>query len=236
MKIVNFAFVGYGFSSFVEIFDESWNVRWSPSTATKKSEAADDTPEYLRYTGSWAAEKVSLLQEQDWALKLVDNAKHSAISAVFTPYDPKEGIVVQYEVNPVDGLECGGSYLKLFTENGQFDQAEMTDKTPYTIMFGPDVCGGNNKVHFIFRHMNPISKVWEEKHMKNNVASGLTAGVWTLYTLIVKPDQTFEILINNKSEAKGSLLEVFIFKYRTLLRVLTPRRKSPTKMILNLKM
>jgi calnexin len=210
MKILNFAFVCISAASFVENFDENWTDRWVTSSATKQSESKDDSLDYLRYTGTWAAEKVTLLnKDTDYALKLVDNAKHSAISAVFSPYDPKEGIVVQYEVNPVDGLECGGSYLKLFTDNGKFDQNEMTDKTPYTIMFGPDVCGGNNKVHFIFRHQNPISKVWEEKHMKNNVASGLTAGLWTLYTLIVKPDQTFEILINNESEAKGSLLEDF---------------------------
>jgi hypothetical protein len=30
-----------------------------------------------------------------------------------------------------------------------------------------------------------------------------------LYTLIVKPDQSYEILVNNKSVSKGSLLESF---------------------------
>lgn len=38
------------------------------------------------------------------------------------------------------GLECGGAYLKLLTENpGEGIRAgeDFTDKTPFTIMFGP---------------------------------------------------------------------------------------------------
>jgi calnexin len=33
-------------------------------------------------------------------------------------------------------------------------------------MFGPDKCGSDSKLHFIFRHMNPLTKVVEEKHCK----------------------------------------------------------------------
>lgn len=40
------------------------------------------------------------------------------------------------------------------------------DKTPYTIMFGPDKCGQNSKLHFIFRHKNPVNGEFEEKHAK----------------------------------------------------------------------
>jgi len=35
-------------------------------------------------------------------------------------------------------------------------------------MFGPDKCGDTNKVHFILRHQNPVSKEWEEKHFKSD--------------------------------------------------------------------
>lgn len=31
------------------------------------------------------------------------------------------------------------------------------DKTPYSIMFGPDKCGTSGKVHLIFRYKNPIN-------------------------------------------------------------------------------
>jgi hypothetical protein len=33
------------------------------------------------------------------------------------------------------------------------DLAHFHDKTPYTIMFGPDKCGSDAKLHFIFRYM-----------------------------------------------------------------------------------
>jgi calnexin len=82
------------------------------------------------------------------------------------------------------------------------------NKTPFTIMFGPDKCGATNKVHFIFRHQNPKTGEWEEKHLINPPNPKITKTT-ALYTLIVNPDQTFEILINDESARKGSLLEDF---------------------------
>lgn len=34
-------------------------------------------------------------------------------------------------------------------------------------MFGADKCGPTNKVHFIFRHKNPVSQKFIEHHMKH---------------------------------------------------------------------
>ena len=33
-------------------------------------------------------------------------------------------------------------------------------------MFGPDRCGSDAKLHFIFRHVNPKNRTVEEKHCK----------------------------------------------------------------------
>lgn len=33
-------------------------------------------------------------------------------------------------------------------------------------MFGPDKCGPDAKIHFIFRHTNPKNQTIEEKHCK----------------------------------------------------------------------
>ena len=115
----------------------------------------------------------------------------------------------RYEVKFQNGLECGGAYLKLLTESPQGIQAEeFSDKTPYTIMFGPDKCGATNKVHFIFRHKNPVSGEYEEKHL-TAAPSARVSKLSTLYTLIVRPDQTYEIKINDESVKSGSLLEDF---------------------------
>lgn len=121
---------------------------------------------------------------------------------------------MQYEVKLQKGLECGGAYVKLLTEGedgaavGLRAGEEYTDKTPFTIMFGPDKCGTTNKVHFIFRHKNPVTGEWEEKHLKNPPLPKITKTT-ALYTLIVRPDETYEILVNDESVKSGSLLEDF---------------------------
>ena len=45
-------------------------------------------------------------------------------------------------------------------------QTKFGDKTPYSIMFGPDKCGMSSKVHFIIRFKNPVTGEVEEKHSK----------------------------------------------------------------------
>jgi calnexin len=66
----------------------------------------------------------------------------------------------------------------------------------------------NFQVHFIFKHKNPKTGEYEEKHLKSPPAAK-TSKLTTLYTLIVKPDNTYEILIDNKSAKEGSLFEDF---------------------------
>ena len=46
----------------------------------------------------------------------------------------------------VDGLECGGAYLKLLQDNKKLKTEEFSNASPYVIMFGPDKCGATNKV------------------------------------------------------------------------------------------
>ena len=37
-----------------------------------------------------------------------------------------------------EGQECGGVYLKMLSEGAEKDIQKFHDKTPYSIMFGPD--------------------------------------------------------------------------------------------------
>ncbi|KAK1923820.1 ER-associated protein catabolism-related protein [Papiliotrema laurentii] len=197
---------------FIEQFQEQIpQSRWTVSRATKQTPVGD---EIFSYVGTWAIEEPEVYPgiKGDTGLVLKSKAAHHAISTLFPEaIDPAgKPLVVQYEVKLQKGLECGGAYIKLLTEGegGLRDGSEYTDKTPFTIMFGPDKCGSTNKVHFIFRHQNPITGEWEEKHLINPPAPKITKTT-ALYTLIVKPDQTFEILINDESVRNGSLLEDF---------------------------
>ena len=66
-------------------------------------------------------------------------AAHHAISTLFPePIDPKgKPLVVQYEVKLQKGLECGGAYIKLLTEeaDGLRSGAEYTDKVSSWIVY-----------------------------------------------------------------------------------------------------
>ncbi|KXJ28480.1 Calnexin [Exaiptasia diaphana] len=107
-------------------------------------------------------------------------------------------------------MECGGAYLKLIADGEGFSPETFTDKSRYTIMFGPDKCGEDRKLHFIFQHKNPINGTFEEKHAKKPTGNfqGVFDGKKThLFTLVVKPDNTFEVLVDQESVSKGSLLE-----------------------------
>ncbi|PWN30847.1 calnexin [Jaminaea rosea] len=194
---------------FIEQFQEGWDTRWTASQATKEQTGG----EVFSYVGKWSVEEPTVFPGLlgDTGLVAKSKAAQHAISAQFPEVIKTDGkpLVVQYETKLQNGLSCGGAYLKLLTESPEGIQAkEFSDKTPYTIMFGPDKCGQTNKVHFIFRHKNPVNGVIEEKHLTDTPYPKL-AKVSTLYTLVVEPDNSFEILINNQSRKNGTLFEQF---------------------------
>ena len=64
------------------------------------------------------------------------------------------------------------------------------------------------QVHFIFRHKNPKTGEYEEKHLNSPPLAQITKRT-ALYTLIVRPDQSFEIKVDGESKKNGTLLEDF---------------------------
>ncbi|MCO5583307.1 hypothetical protein L7F22_037217 [Adiantum nelumboides] len=198
---------------FLEQFTPDWDSRWSPSGATKKQSGG----EVFSYVGQWSVEEPTVFPglKEDLGLVAKSKAAQHAISAPFKEVvDPKKAakegkpLVVQYETKLQNGLSCGGAYLKLLTESPEGIQAkEFSDQTPYTIMFGPDKCGATNKVHFIFRHKDPKTGEISEKHL-NNAPYAKLSKVSALYTLIVHPDNTFQVLINNDQKRNGTCLTI----------------------------
>lgn len=79
-------------------------------------------------------------------------------------------------------------------------------------MFGPDKCGNDHKLHFIFRHVNPLNGTIEEKHAKKTkerIEESFTDQKPHLYQLIVRPDNTYTISLDHKVINEGSLLTDF---------------------------
>lgn len=192
---------------FYDQFTDDWESRWRVSHAKKA-----DAEEEWAYVGQWSVQEPTVLKgiEGDKGLVVMNVAAHHAISAKLDePLDNTDKtLVVQYEVKLQNGLDCGGAYMKLLKENDELHADEFSNASPYVIMFGPDKCGSTNKVHFIFKHKNPKTGLYEEKHLKSPPMAKITKQT-TLYTLIVKPDQTFEIRIDGTEVKKGSLLEDF---------------------------
>ncbi|XP_030876554.1 calmegin [Leptonychotes weddellii] len=122
-----------------------------------------------RRTGRWEIEELKENRVPgDRGLVLKSRAKHHAIAAVLAkPFIfADKPLIVQYEVNFQDGIDCGGAYIKLLADTDGLNLENFYDKTSYTIMFGPDKCGEDYKLHFIFRHKHPKTGVFEEKHAK----------------------------------------------------------------------
>ncbi|GES60936.1 calnexin precursor [Aspergillus terreus] len=194
---------------FLEQFTDDWQTRWTPSHAKKEDSTSEED---WAYVGEWAVEEPTVLKgmEGDKGLVVKNPAAHHAISAKFPKKIDNKGktLVVQYEVKPQNSLVCGGAYMKLLQDNKKLHAEEFSNASPYVIMFGPDKCGATNKVHFIFRHKNPKTGEYEEKHLKAPPAAR-TNKVTSLYTLIVRPDQSFQILIDGEAVKNGTLLEDF---------------------------
>ncbi|CAL8357917.1 unnamed protein product [Merluccius merluccius] len=193
---------------FAESFDRGTLDSWVLSKAKKE----DTDEDIARYDGKWSVEdmKDSKLPG-DKGLVLKSRAKHHAISAqLLRPFifDTKP-LVLQYEVNFQTGIDCGGAYVKLLTQTPDLDLDQFVDKTPYTIMFGPDKCGEDYKLHFIFRHKNPKTGEYEEKHAKKpdaDLRTYYTDKKTHLYMLVLNPDNSFEVLVDQTVVNSGNLL------------------------------
>ncbi|XP_056625856.1 calnexin isoform X2 [Triplophysa dalaica] len=193
---------------FAQSFDKGTLHGWVLSQA--KKDGIDE--EIAKYDGKWEVEEMQDTKlPGDKGLVLKSRAKHHAISGLLLrPFIfETKSLIVQYEVNFQTGIDCGGAYVKLLSQTDDLNLEQFVDKTPYTIMFGPDKCGEDYKLHFIFRHKNPKTGELEEKHAKKpdaDLRTYYTDKKTHLYTLVLNPDNTFEILIDQAVVNSGNLL------------------------------
>jgi len=178
---------------FSEDFGDGWESRWVKST-NKESEGTQ---------GEWAvsAGKYSGVPENK-GLQTTQDARFYQISAALPEEfsNKDKDLVVQYTVKHEQKIDCGGGYLKLLPAK-DVDQVNFHGDTPYNIMFGPDICGSSTKkVHLIFNYKG-------QNHLLKKDVKCETDEFTHIYTLILHPDNTYEVKIDNKEVAKGSLKE-----------------------------
>jgi len=135
--------------------------------------------------------------EHDKGLKTKQDARFYQISAEIKEFSNKgKDLVVQYSVKHEQNIDCGGGYVKLLPAG--LDQSDFNGDSAYNIMFGPDICGTTKKIHLIFSHKGKNHLLKAEPRAESDVLTHL-------YTLIVKPDNTFQILVDNKEVKAGNL-------------------------------
>jgi calnexin len=134
-------------------------------------------------------------------------------------------LVLQYEARIDHRVECGGGYIKLFSAP-DFTPEDLSRDTPYMLMFGPDKCGPANAVHFIIVYRHPVTGQRQERVMKAAPPIQVD-GLNHLYTLIVRPDNCFEILIDNNAAKSGSLFDSFTPSFIPPTRIDDPADLQP---------
>jgi len=179
---------------FGEKFDADWESRWVKS----KHKEADVT----QGPWGWSAGKYFNDENEDKGLQTTQDARFYQISAKVPKFSSKgKDLIFQYSIKHEQNIDCGGGYLKLSPSG--IDQSDFNGDSPYNIMFGPDICGSSTrKTHLIFTNKG-------KNHLIKKEIRCETDAFTHLYTLIVHPDNTFEVRIDDKEVSKGSLKEDF---------------------------
>ncbi|XP_076046934.1 calreticulin [Oratosquilla oratoria] len=175
---------------FQEKFDDgdSWESRWVQSDHKGK-----EWGKFKLTAGKFFGDA-----EADKGLQTSQDARFYGLSTKFEAFG-NEGkpLVIQFTVKHEQNIDCGGGYIKVFDDS--LDQKDMHGESPYLIMFGPDICGpSTKKVHVIFNYKGKNHLVKKEVRCKDDVFNHL-------YTLIVHPDNTYEVLIDNEKAESGDL-------------------------------
>jgi len=145
----------------------------------------------------------------DKGIQTSEDARFYGLSAPLTKtFNSSDGkdLVLQYSVKHEQNLDCGGAYIKLLPGDN-FDAANFGGDTPYSVMFGPDICGHSNKrTHVILHSDNKNDNLLIKKDIPTE-----TDNLTHLYTLVVRTDNTFEVFVDNKSVRSGKLEIEFDF-------------------------
>merc|ERR1712232_38482 len=151
---------------------------------------------FVAATGKWFKD-----EKEDTGIQTSEDSKFFGIAASFDSFS-NEGkeLIIQYQAKYEKDVECGGGYLKIGPKLG--DLTTFGDPTPYNIMFGPDKCGYNKRTHLIFNYDG-------KNVLKKSDLAYKQEGEGTshLYRMVLKPDNTVRVEIDEEKIYEGSLKE-----------------------------
>ncbi|KAJ7521554.1 hypothetical protein O6H91_19G059500 [Diphasiastrum complanatum] len=203
--LISFAAISLAEVFFEERFEDGWEIRWVKSDWKRSAGLAGN---WLHTAGQWHGDP------DDKGIQTNPDARYFAISAQFPEFSNKNRtLVIQYSVKHEQKIECGGGYVKLLS--GYVNQKKFSGDTPYSIMFGPDICGTQTKkIHAILQYKSqnyPITKEVQCEHDQ----------LTHVYTFIIQPDASYSILVDNRERESGSLYSDW--------EMLPPRKIKPTE-------
>jgi len=187
---------------------DNWSSRW-----VKSAHSGKEFGEFERTAGKFYSS-----EEYSQGIKTSQDARFYGISTKVDEFSNKDGVlVIQFSVKHEQNIDCGGGYIKLF--GSDLTPTDMHGESPYAIMFGPDICGpGTKKVHVIFSYKGENKLIKEDIRCKDDVLSHM-------YTLIVRPDNTYEVRIDNDKVKDGNLEDHFDFLAPKTIK--DPEAKKP---------
>ncbi|XP_002976041.2 calreticulin isoform X3 [Selaginella moellendorffii] len=187
--ILAFSLPGAAEIFFEERFDDGWEHSWVQSDWKRSDGLAGN---WRHTAGKWHGDP------DDKGIQTYPDSRYFAISAQFPVLNTKgKTLVIQYSVKHEQKIECGGGYIKLLS--GYMNQKRFSGDTPYSIMFGPDICGTQTKkIHTILQYKSQNYPIRKEVPCE-------TDQLTHVYTLIIRPDATYSILVDNRERDSGSL-------------------------------
>merc|ERR1712028_40286 len=153
--------------------------------------------------GTWAASAGKWFkdEEEDKGIQTAQDSRFFGISASFDSFsNADKDLIVQYQAKYEKDVECGGGYLKIGPS--MEDQTKFGDPTVYNIMFGPDKCGYTKRTHLIFTYKgkNILKKADLDYKQEGE-------GTSHLYRLVLKPDNTVRVEIDEEKTYEGSITD-----------------------------
>merc|ERR1712061_464796 len=151
---------------------------------------------FVSTAGKWFKDEA-----EDQGIQTGEDSKFFGISAGFESFS-NEGkeLIIQYQAKYEKDVEGGGGYLKIGPKMS--DPTTFGDPTPYNIMFGPDKCGYTKRTHLIFNYKGKnVLKKSDLSYKQEN------EGTSHLYRMILKPDNTVRVEIDEEKIYEGSIKE-----------------------------
>merc|ERR1712003_398476 len=151
---------------------------------------------WTQTAGKWFKDEA-----ENKGIQTVQDSKFFGISASFDSFsNENKELIIQYQAKYEKDVECGGGYLKIGPKVD--DLTTFGDPTVYNIMFGPDKCGYTKRTHLIFNYKG-------KNVLKKSDLSYKQEGEGTshLYRMILKPDNTVRVDIDEEKIYEGSIKE-----------------------------